>query len=61
MGGEIMEELYENKIIPKYKAVISAQQEYIDFLEKGNRSPPIYSCGTWLALPRRGYQKRGEN
>lgn len=34
MGSEIMEEYYDREIIPKYKAVIEAQKEYIKFLGK---------------------------
>ena len=34
IGSEIMEEYYEDKVLPKYKNLITSQQMYIEFLEK---------------------------
>ena len=32
LGSEIMEEYYEDKVLPKYKNLIEAQRVYLDYL-----------------------------
>ena len=34
IGGEITEEYYEDKVLPKYKNLIETQRVYVEFLEK---------------------------
>ena len=34
IGGEITEEYYEDRVLPKYKNLIEAQRVYVEFLGK---------------------------